>query len=137
MICPHCRSELPETSGTGCCPVCGKDLPGAITIGPATGLKPYKINAFKFFLALLGPTVLTLLSALVFTGPNAPIPVFVGLVGGGLGGMICGIMLGCRSSDLLGGRIFSSLIFSAMFAVVGIVLCTFGCGFGGYQYNIH
>jgi hypothetical protein len=140
MICPHCQKEMPHDHGAVYCPLCGKDLASKSGLGREPS--PVKFNARLFFCALLLPSILTLISAAImrslFSGTvvNEGVSPMVGLAGGALGGVICGILLGRKTSTGLLERIFGSLIFSAVMIVVCVMLCWFGCNLGGYELRI-
>ena len=103
MNCPHCQKEMPEDHGAAYCPLCGKDL-SSEPADLARTLPPVKFNSLLFFAALLLPPLLTLLSAaamryLVSASPvNEGVSVVVGLLSGVIGGAVCGVLVGLKTS---------------------------------------
>ena len=97
---------------------------------------PVRLNWMLFFTVLLAPTLLT--SAIIFLGAKrgdaAPT---VAVVGAGLSGIWCGVMLG----RFLGRSPALKVLFSIVFALVLIAVCIamncFGCLVSGYQLNFH
>lgn len=140
MNCPHCQKILPENYPAEFCLFCGKDL-SPIKIqdanAEATSLAPVKFNAAIFFLILLGPPVLTALTAWLVHTPNESYSAAIGFFGGGAAGIVCGILIGLRLGRTIGARIGLCLLFSVIMVVVCITLCCFGCTLGGYQMQFH
>jgi hypothetical protein len=139
MNCANCQNVLPENYGGVSCPFCGKDLPSAnaLLLPANRPLQPIKLNPKLFLLVFLGPPILTLLSASLFRAENDPIPQLVGLIGGGLGGLTCGIMLALRLSNTFEGRMIGVIVLGVIMVVVSITLCCFGCDLGGYQFRLN
>jgi DNA-directed RNA polymerase subunit RPC12/RpoP len=122
MNCPHCQKELPASQAEANCPFCG-------------GRLFEKLHGPMFLLFLLGPAILTLISVPLFPdalGPNGSVPIYIGLWGGGAGGVGCGVLLGRRIGRTLGTQIALGLLFAAIMAVVCITLCLVGCSAGGF-----
>lgn len=139
MNCPHCQHELPENYAAAYCLFCGQDLSPIIPAGqsPKQSLAPIRFRAWVFFLMLLGPPILTMLSAWLVHAPNESYSVGIGFFGGGAAGIVCGIMLGLRLGKTIPARILQCLFFAAIMVVVCIMLCFFGCNLGGYQFRLH
>jgi hypothetical protein len=136
MNCPHCQKELPQDYGAVDCPFCGRNPSPEIIHGAshaAKPLAPIKFHAVAFFLTLLAPPILTMLTAWLVHQQNESYSVAIGFFGGGAAGIACGIMLGLRLGKTLPTRIVLSLLLMAVMAVVCILLCFVGCNFGGYQ----
>jgi hypothetical protein len=133
MNCPHCQKELPENYSAMWCPFCGLDLS---PVKPLQEASPFKIYWPFFFVALLLPPFLTLVSALCFRSSNEGVSPMVGMIGGAIGGIICGAMIGCQGSTKLPIRIVLGVVMSAVMIFVCILLCFFGCTAGGYQFRI-
>jgi len=131
MNCPHCQKELPKEYSAMWCPFCGQDLSPQ---KPPQDAPPFKINWWVFFVALLLPPFLTLLTAMSNLSPNQSVSPFIALIGGLVGGIVCGVMLGYQGSRNLFVRIILSLVMSVVMVAVCIVLCFFGCTVGGYQF---
>ena len=85
-----------------------------------------------FFLALIAPAVLTLLTAKsenlwpVFTFPAS-----------GIAGLYCGFYLSFRICKTTPGKILSGLALAFVFAASSFALCCVGCAVGGATLNIH
>jgi hypothetical protein len=137
MNCPYCKQILPENHAAGICPYCGHNLPSA-NPGPTTTAGP-KPGWLWFWAALLGPPVLTLLSALLMKqaapshASNESLSPAVALLGGGAGGIVCGIILGVRLGKNPGARVALALLLAFIMVPVCIMTCFFGCSLGGYQ----
>ena len=126
--CPGCGQELEFVStpdGLNC-PQCGS-LPPALESSS-------KINWLIFFAVLLAPTVFALLGAM---GKIEGLAVGSPLVGGGLAGIICGIMLGRRVGRTSAARVWLGILFVGLFGCVSFILSFFGCLMGGFQMNMH
>jgi hypothetical protein len=139
MNCPHCQKELPENHSVESCPFCGQNAPPQKIDGVGPGetlLAPVKFRAVVFFLVLLGPPILTMISARLIHAQDQSISVGIGLFGGGAAGIACGIMLGLRLGSTLPARIALCLLFVAVMTFVCIMLCFIGCSLGGYQLKI-
>jgi len=138
MNCPHCQKELPINYGARWCPFCGKDLPASATYAvepppQSPILSPVKINWLIFFVVLLAPPLLTMLSASLVGGRNEQVSPGIGLYGGGAAGIACGIMLCLRLGKTLLARVVLGILLSGVMMVVCIMLCFLGCNLGGYQ----
>lgn len=140
MICPKCQKELPENFEGKWCPFCegwffGKNAPG---LQPSRPARQFQLNGQLFLLALLLPSALTQLAALIFGALKGPqfegsVSAVVGSLGGIAGGLICGVMAAVSLAQTLPGRILLSILFSVVMIVVCLALCCFGCavGYGG------
>jgi hypothetical protein len=144
MNCLHCQKELPADNQSPWCPFCGRDL--ALTPKPGKddqtlAARSRPMFRWKLFLcAFLGPVLLTMVSAAVvhFTAVwdrNEPVTPWIALISGTVGGIVCGILLGCQSRNPA-VRAVLVLLMSCIMIVVCIVLCFFGCTFGGYDLRI-
>jgi hypothetical protein len=100
-------------------------------------LQPIKLNLIYFFIALLGPALLTLIVAVLVRTPNEMYSVGVAILGGIAGGIICALLLVLRIKTTLWGRIGLMIPCSAVMIIVCITLCFFGCTTGGYQFRFH
>ncbi len=89
-----------------------------------------KLNWPLFLTFLLSPALLTGLSA--STGQK-DLPVFMAVVGGGIAGIICGVMLGRRIGITPPTKVGLSILFSLIFMVVCVTASCFGCFAGGYN----
>jgi len=139
MNCPHCQKELPENHSAEGCPFCGQNAPPQKIDSVDPGeklLAPVKFRVVVFFLVLLGPPVLTMISALLIHAQNQSGSVVIGFFGGGATGIACGIMLGLRLGRTLPARVALCLLFAAVMTFVCIMLCFIGCSLGGYQIKI-
>jgi hypothetical protein len=134
MNCPHCQQALPEKYNASYCPHCGGAVQPTEPAIVETALKPVKIKWWVFLAVLLGPPLLTLLVAFLGKGTrDDEISPIIGLVGGGAGGIAFGIMLALRLGRTATSRVLLGMVFSVVFAVVGITMSCFGCLAGGYQ----
>lgn len=85
--------------------------------------------------ALLGPPVLTALAAkLDRNGAAAPALMFLG---GAVGGLVAGVMLGCRFGSTTPAKVMLSILLAGVCVVAVVALSGFGCAVGGFQLNIH
>jgi hypothetical protein len=140
MNCPRCQKELPADYSANYCFACGGSLSPEEYRGPDGELKhlpAVKFRAPLFFLLLLGPAVITMISAWLVGGSNESVSPFVGLIGGGTSGIACGLMLGRRIPSTGPVRIILCLFYSGIMTVVCIMLCFFGCNLGGYDFQLH
>ena len=140
MICPHCQKILPENYPAEFCPFCEKDLlPAGLPDAKVESayLSPVKFPAAIFFLILLGPPVLTAVTAWLVHVPNESYSTTIGFFGGGAAGIACGILIGLRLGRTFSARFGLSLLFSIIMVVVCITLCCFGCNLGGYQLRLN
>ena len=142
MNCPHCNQPVPENHPASYCSSCGWGL-APDTAKLPNALPPVKIKWLWFWMALMAPPFLTLLSALVVkqTMPahasNESISPLVALVSAALGGTACGIILGLRQGRTISSRIVISLVWAAVLFIVCLIVCCVGCGFGGYQMRLN
>ena len=128
VTCPGCGQEVVfvQTGNSANCPHCG---------GPPPALESStKINWLIFFAVLLAPAVVALLGAM---GKVEPLAVGSPLVGGGLAGIVCGIMLGRRVGRTSAARVLLGILFVGVFGCVSFILSFFGCLLGGFQMNMH
>lgn len=138
MNCSHCDQPLPDKYPAAYCPFCGKDLPSE-SPDPAKELPPAKIRWIWFWVTLLTPPVLTLLSALLVRlampagARNEGISPMVALIGSGIGGIASGTIIGIKLGRTIPARIGISVLCSGVMCVVCIILCFFGCNLGGYR----
>lgn len=133
MNCPSCQRPLPDGQSAAC-PSCGKPLlnaPGAV-VSPA--LPPAQLNWLIFFAVLFAPPLLALLAARGGR-PAEGMAAGIALVGGGLAGIACGVLLGRRLSRTAGMRIVLGLIFAAVLSVVCVGMSCVGCLAGGFRLN--
>lgn len=63
-------------------------------------------------------------------GDAAPV---IALIGGGISGIVCGALSGCRFGRTNGMKIFLGIIFAAVFVVVCIAMSCCGCLASGYN----
>lgn len=85
--------------------------------------------------ALFGPPLLTALAAMVDRrGPAAPALMFLG---GAAGGLVAGVMMGCRFGKTTPTKALLSVVLAGISAVAVVALSGFGCALGGYQINVH
>lgn len=140
MNCPHCQKNVPGDYSAVYCPFCGLDLPSDKAYGAELkpkDLAPVKFHVSVFFMLLLVPPILTMISARLIHVQNEPYSTAIGFFGGGAAGIICGILLGLRLGRTLPVRVVLSMFFAAIMTVVCIMLCFFGCSIGGYQFKLN
>lgn len=83
----------------------------------------------------MGPPVLTALAAMLDRkGEAAPALMFLG---GAAGGLVAGVMLGCRFGKSTPAKVVLSVLLVGVCAVAVVALSGFGCAVGGYQLNLH
>lgn len=98
---------------------------------PPTPAPPARFPWLWFAVALFTPPVLTALAAsLDHRGGAAPA---LGFLGGAAGGLVCGILLGCRVGKTGATKALLGVLFSGLFAVAVITLSFFGCMLGNYK----
>lgn len=90
----------------------------------------HKVNWLIFFAALLAPPVLTLFAAMSKSDGAA---VACPLIGGGIVGIICGIMLARRVGRTQGSRVLLGFVFTAVFGFLSFALGFVGCMMGGFK----
>lgn len=100
---------------------------------PPISLQP-RLPVWWFLAALFAPPVLTFLSALARLG-DAAIP--IALLGSGMGGLACGVLLGRRVGGSTSTRVAFGILFTLIFAIVCFVLSFMGCMAGGFKVNMH
>jgi hypothetical protein len=141
MNCPHCNQPVPENNIARECSSCGRELPLAAAESPGQ-LPPVKIKWLWFWIALMAPPVLTLASAYFMrvAGPgsasNESLSPAIALLGGGAGGLTCGILLGLRLGKTSAARAGIAVLLAGVMIVVSVMLCFFGCSLGGYHFDI-
>ena len=89
---------------------------------------PGRFNAVLFFTILLAPGLLTLLSAQTKAESFTQ---FFPLIGGGIAGIFCGVVLAFRSASSIAGRIICSILFIPLLALVSLGMGVLGCSLGG------
>ena len=100
----------------------------------APGRRPARppFPAVLFYAALLGPPILTFLAVL---SRNDGLTIGVALIGSGLGGLVCGAMLGQRVAQTTAGKVLFSILFVCLFCGAILTMSFFGCAAGGYSMN--
>lgn len=126
MTCLRCQNELPEDHEGNRCPICGASK--------------IRFRWLVFLCALLLPPLLTLVSAAwMRTLPNPVNENFspnIAFIGGGIGGIVCGLLLAFRAAKNIPLRVALSIVLSGLMIVVCVALCLCGCTVGGYQFRI-
>ncbi len=84
---------------------------------------------------LFGPPLLTTLAAMMDHKGAAP-PALM-FLGGAAGGVVVGVMLGCRFGKSTPAKAVLSVILAGVSVVAVVTLCGLGCAVGGYQLNFH
>jgi hypothetical protein len=141
MNCPHCQKTLPENYTASYCPHCGGGMQAAeaVFIPPSPSPSPRpprKIRLSIFFSVLLAPPLLTMLSAFVSRGQwNEQTSPAIAVWGGAAAGIACGVMLAFRLGKHIAARIILSILLSAVFGVVCIMLSFGGCMVAGYRWS--
>ncbi len=99
-------------------------------------MRPWSRSQWWLFLgALFGPPVLTALAAMLdHRGPAAAALMFLG---GAAGGLVVGVMLGCRLGKTTPTKALLSVVLAGISVVAVVALSGFGCALGGYQINVH
>jgi len=95
---------------------------------------PARINWPLFFLALFLPTVVVVLAVQAKAHDAPPI---VALVGSGLSGLICGVLLGRRLGRTTPARVLLSLLFVLVMGAVALTMNCLGCLASGSNLNFH
>ena len=136
MNCPHCQKELPLKDESACCPFCGLALSPATADPPQPQSPASKFKWLIFLIALLAPAILTILAVSLGAkqGDTAPT---ISMLCGTVGGIVCGIILGCRVGKSTPIRVVLSIVFAAIMSVVCIGMSCFGCLASGFQLNLH
>ena len=98
--------------------------------------RPPRFRWLLFLALLLAPAVLTSLSILLDKSSNGPAPA-VGLIAGAIGGIACGVLLGCHMGQTTATKVILSFVFTAICGVACITIATFGCISSGYSLNVH
>jgi lipopolysaccharide export LptBFGC system permease protein LptF len=132
MNCPHCQKELPVNYDAAWCPFCGRDLTLPKADSPQETLPPFKIKWWLFLAAMFAPLLLTILAVLLGAKRDNVSPM-IALIGGGIAGIVCGVMLGLQGGDTTTSRVFISILMALVMAVVCIGLSCFGCMTAGFQ----
>lgn len=108
-------------------------IPPADPVAPAG--RPWRRLQWTLFLAaLFGPPLLTTLAAKMDPrGGAAPALMFLG---GAAGGLVAGIMLGCRIGQSTLAKALLSVLFAGISVVAVITLSGLGCALGDYKLNL-
>jgi len=140
MNCPHCHEVVAADYKEPRCPHCGKNLVAATPADDAP-IPPRTEFQWKLYLcALLGPAVLTFVSAAVLRLASSQsrsegfTPVLA-LIGSIIGGIICGVVVGLQNRHPI-ARVVLILLMSFIMTVVCLAFCLVGCGIGGYRLRI-
>jgi hypothetical protein len=81
---------------------------------------------------MFAPLLLTILAVLLGAKRDNVSPM-IALIGGGIAGIVCGVMLGLQGGDTTTSRVFISILMALVMAVVCIGLSCFGCMTAGFQ----
>jgi hypothetical protein len=127
MTCPHCKKEWPEDHQDARCPFCGASRA--------------RFHWLVFLCALLLPPLLTLVSAdtmrlTLSKHVDENVSPTIAIIGGAIGGIICGLLLAFRATKFIPLRVFLSIVLSGLMVAVCMTLCLCGCSVGGYQFTI-
>jgi hypothetical protein len=87
-----------------------------------------------FLTALFVPTVITLLSAQLKSQDVAPA---VAMIGGGISGILCGILLALRVGRTPESRLGLGFAFAIVLSIACVTMNCVGCLAGGYKFNVH
>lgn len=127
---------------TANCPRCGNALPTS-KMAPLDGRRPVRFCWRLFLAGMLLPSFVTLLSAAAMRlwflpkAINEGFSPIVAILTSGIGGIVCGALLGFYAGGTVGARVGISIVMSAIMIVVCLVLSFFGCGIGGYQMRLN
>jgi hypothetical protein len=106
------------------------ELPASETAVAPGSARP-AVRWLLFSLALLAPPFLTILVAFLDNkGGAAPA---IATLGGGVGGIVCGVMLGRRFGSTPQSKIGLSVLFALVMAVVVISMSCCGCLASGFK----
>jgi hypothetical protein len=139
--CPHCKPVQPDDHAAGTCSFCGETL-STNQIKPTPGLAPVKIRWLWFWLALLGPPVLTMLTAMFMheftsgSASNEGVSPVVALIAAATGGIACGIIMGLKMGKDIPARVGIAIATAIPMSLLCLFLCFLGCNLGGYQFTI-
>ena len=100
---------------------------------PTLAAPQHRLNWLVFFAALLAPAAITFFSAL---SGNKDAPVVWAFVGSGLGGIVCGVLLGRRFGKTTVAQVLLGILFTFIFAFVCFVMSFFGCMAGGFKVDM-
>ncbi|TAK94955.1 MAG: hypothetical protein EPO07_15955 [Verrucomicrobia bacterium] len=89
-------------------------------------------NWLVFFAVLLAPVILSCIAG-ALDKPNGGLSPMIALIGGGVAGIICGIMLGLRFGKTTGQKSVLIVGLAIVMVIVCIGLNCFGCLASGYQ----
>jgi hypothetical protein len=131
MNCPHCQQPLPESHTNAICCYCQRELtPGPLSAGdaPTVGRR-----WAWFFILLVAPPILSLLSAFV----HEAISPWIAIVSSVLSALAGGILLGSQIGKTRYARIGFVVLFTPLMFVVCLVLSMFGCTLGGGGLDMH
>ena len=95
-----------------------------------------RLNWILLIALLLAPAILTCLSVLLDKTSNGPAPA-VGMITGAIGGVACGIVLGCYVGRSAGAKVILSFLFATVCGIASISIAAFGCLATGYSLNFH
>ena len=95
-----------------------------------------KMNWLIFFAALLIPVIGSCIAGALDSRDGGFAPA-IAMIGGGIGGIICGVTLARRFGRDVAGKIILGVIFSGFMAVACIGMSCFGCALSGYQMSFH
>jgi hypothetical protein len=130
MVCPHCQKELPEKYAASWCPFCGKNLPPDLLPAPGT-----PVTWWLFWCILLAPAVFAAIGSL--TGLD-DLAVASPLIGGGIAGIICGVMLLRSLAYSVETKVMLGFVMVPLFAFLSFALGFGGCMLaGGVPLNVH
>ena len=138
MKCPNCKTELAAGFSRTTCPACGSELEAWPTspAGMPVAVPERRMNWTLFFTSFFGPLLLTIL-AVPFAPRHGDLAAMVAFFGGGCSALICGILLGRRIGVRPETRLWLSLLFILVMAVVCVGMNCFGCLAAGYKVNFH
>ena len=94
------------------------------------------MNWLFFFGSLFGPLVVTILAVRI-NPVSSDVAPGIALAGGGISAVLCGILLGRRIGRRPETRLWLSLLFILVMAVVCVGMNCFGCLATGYEFNVH
>jgi len=102
---------------------------------PVLPSPPRRLNWVLFFVALLGPTLLTIVVTLLGSTRGDTVPT-IAFVGGVISGIACGVLLGRRLGSTPGSRVVIGFAFTVAIGAACIVMNCFGCLASGYQFTM-
>lgn len=104
--------------------------PQAAESSEVTALPKARFNWVLFISFLVMAPLGSLISA---AAGLRDVPVVVALVGGGVAGIGCGILLGAHLGRTSASRVALGILLTVVFVVVCVTASTFGCLAGGYR----